>query len=344
MKVCFISEDLAEPLDEGFKKFACSLMKALCGQHEVLGMSSQGLSGGNCGAEKMPMNKLFLNWRLWRRIRSFDPAVICYVPSSSGTFRSFIRARMLKLYGRDARVILVSLQSRSFSRGASWWAQHLSPDVVLVQSRESARSYREMGCVVHLLPSGIDLDTYGPVSEARRLELRQCYHLSPDAFLLLHVGHINSNRGVSVFKELQKDPKVQVLLVGSTSTGQDEMLIDELEKTGVRVLREFIPAIHEIYQMSDCYLFQVASKTAAIELPLSVLEAMACNLPVVTTRFGGLQDHFPEGDGLMYVDSPEEMRTAISMIIDGAETNTRKMVADLSWDRILTTHWQRYLR
>ncbi|MFC1683742.1 glycosyltransferase, partial [Candidatus Zixiibacteriota bacterium] len=300
--------------------------------------------GGNCGAEKIPMNKLFLNWRLWRRIRSFDPDVICYVPSSSGTFNSFVRARMLKLYGRDARVILVSLQSRSFSRGASRWARHFRPDVVLVQSRESARSYQELGCAVHLVPSGVELDTYCPVSESRRLELRRGYRLPPDAFLLLHVGHINTNRGVSIFKELQKNPKVQVLLVGSTSTRQDEMLIEELETAGVRVLREFIPAIHEIYQMSDCYLFQVASKAAAIELPLSVLEAMACNLPVVTTRFGGLQDHFPEGDGLMFVDGPEEMRTAISLVMEGIETDTRRMVANLSWDRILKTHWQRYLR
>ena len=70
MKICFISEDLARPLDEGFKKFVYSLMKALCGEHEVLGLSRKGLSGGDCGVEKMPMNKLFLN----RRLRRFELA------------------------------------------------------------------------------------------------------------------------------------------------------------------------------------------------------------------------------------------------------------------------------
>jgi glycosyltransferase involved in cell wall biosynthesis len=139
-------------------------------------------------------------------------------------------------------------------------------------------------------------------------------------------------------------PLLDTLLVGSTSTPQDEHLVQELEEVRVRVLRDYIPDIQEIYQLSDCYLFPVASRTAAIELPLSVLEAMACNLPVITTRFGGLEDHFPEGHGLMFVETLEEMREAISLVKEGLETNTRAMVADLSWDNILKTHWQRYLR
>ena len=69
----------------------------------------------------------------------------------------------------------------------------------------------------------------------------------------------------------------------------------DLEAAGVRVLRENLPAIHELYQLADVYLFPVQRADAAMEIPLSVLEAMAVNLPIITTPFGRLTELFEGG-------------------------------------------------
>lgn len=344
MRICVVSEELASPLDEGLKKFTYSLMKALSAKHSVLGMSKRGLVEEGYRVEQVPMNKLLLNWGLWRRIRRFVPEVICYVPSSSGTFYSFLRARILRWYGQRARVILISLQPRSFSPIMARWISHLCPDVLLVQSNETARSLEELGCPADLLPSGVEMEKFKPVSGAKKQQLRQRHGLPPGAFLLLHVGHINADRGVGIFKELQAEPGIQVLLVGSTSTPQDEGLLQELERAGVRVMRDYIQDIQEIYQLSDCYLFQVSSKHAAIELPLSVLEAMACNLPVITTRYGGLTDLFPEGDGFLFAETRQEVLDKISLVKEGLASRTRAMVEAFSWENVLKTYWQKYLQ
>jgi glycosyltransferase involved in cell wall biosynthesis len=344
MRICVVSEELASPLDEGFKKFSWSLIKALSAQHQVLALSKWGLCDQECLVEKAPMNRLLLNWSLWRRIARFAPEIICYVPSSSGTFNSFLRAHILKWYGGGARVILVSLQPRDYSPLQARWIPRLRPDVVLVQSHQSAQALEELGCLAHVLPSGVELDRFTPISESHKNQLRRQYGLPSDAFLVLHVGHINTRRGVRIFKELQGEPGIQVLLVGSTSTPQDEELMGKLENAGVRVIRDYIPNIQEVYQLSDCYLFQVSSKEAAIELPLSVLEAMACNLPVIATRYGGLADFFPEDDGLLFAETRGEMLDKISLVKEGLPSRTRAMVEAFSWENVLKMYLQDYLR
>jgi glycosyltransferase involved in cell wall biosynthesis len=120
-------------------------------------------------------------------------------------------------------------------------------------------------------------------------------------------------------------------------------LAADLARAGVKVWREYIANIEEIYQLSDCYLFQVSSKTAAIELPLSVLEAMACNLPVITTRYGALGDLFSEGDGFLFAQDPEEMLERISLVREGISCRTREMVEPYTWANVLHNYWKGHL-
>ncbi|MCK4271844.1 hypothetical protein KAX22_04280, partial [bacterium] len=250
MKICVLSEELANPLDEGIKKFSYSLIKALSTQHYVLGLSKWGLFEEWCRVEKVPMNKLLLNWGLWRKIRRFAPQVICYAPSSSGSFFGFLRGRILKWYRRRARLVLISLQPKSFSPFLARLVRYLRPDMILVQSEKSASFLEELGCSARIFSSGVEMEKFAPVSEIRKQQLRRRHGLPSKTFLVLHVGHINPDRGVALFRDLQEKPGIQTLLVGSTSTLQDEGLARDLEDAGVRVMRDYIPGIQEIYQLS----------------------------------------------------------------------------------------------
>jgi len=67
-----------------------------------------------------------------------------------------------------------------------------------------------------------------------------------------------------------------------------------------------------------------------------VLEAMATNIKVVTTRFGGLPIFFKEGDGLVYVDdpTPKNLLEKIEKRKKDSNIETRKKVSSFSWDNI----------
>ena len=91
-----------------------------------------------------------------------------------------------------------------------------------------------------------------------------------------------------------------------------------------------------MYQASDCYIFP-GGKDCAIETPLSVLEAMACNLPVITGIYGGLVDLFMPQKGFYYSSNMNELSKAIEEIINNHDDiNTRGMVDHMSWEKVST--------
>lgn len=328
-----LSEGMNKPFDEGIKNFAYSLIKQLSRDNRVLSISICEERANGRYFEKLKVNRLLLSYSLYKRIRDFSPEVILYVPSASASFLSFLRSRILKFYIGNASVVMVGLQPVRYSTISKRLLHFVTPDLVLVQSRDVLKKLSDFGCRVRFLASGVDMDRFRPVNGERKLELKRKYKINPRDFLVLHVGHLNRNRNVQFLKGIQGNG-TQMLLVGSTSTQQDKTLVNELRAVGVRVITDYVDNVQEIYQAADCYVFQVVSGTASIEVPLSVLEAMACNLPVVTTGYGGLPVLFREGNGLLLVENTDKIPERIAEVKQGILVNTRSLVEPLSWDKV----------
>jgi len=106
---------------------------------------------------------------------------------------------------------------------------------------------------------------------------------------------------------LQKDSEIQLLVVGSTTTIRSNEEVQSLEETGSIIINDYIASIEEIYQLSDCYIFPTIDEKAAIQVPLSVLEASSCGIPVVSTEFGGLKDIFSNENSLIKFIKEEDL-------------------------------------
>jgi glycosyltransferase involved in cell wall biosynthesis len=166
-------------------------------------------------------------------------------------------------------------------------------------------------------------------------DLRRKYDFPSDKYIVLHVGHINRNRNVQFLGNIQCLDYVQAIAVGSTTYPEDEDLVKELKEKGVIVLTNYFRKIEEIYQCADCYLFPVFSDGACIEVPLSVLEAMASNLPVVTTKFRGLPNLISEHNGLVYVNNKGEILSKINSVKSIPDPRTRDLVGQFSWENVV---------
>lgn len=328
-RVCAFTDALLPPYDEGIRKVTQHIYGHLAGRPETLLLATH---GGDV-ARIVPANRALLNAPIAGAVRSFRPDVMLYIPEAAMTVSSVLRARVLKVYGGGCPVALLSMQPRTYPARTAGIVRLLRPDLVLTQASAETEKIRSLGCRAVTVPTGVDLDKFSPVSDEQKSELRRKYGVGIECRIVLHVGHIKENRNVGVFERLQRVERTQCILVGSTSTEQDRELASRMKDLGVIVVDTYQPCIEELYQLADLYVFPVKDPRSAITLPLSVLEALACNVPVVATRFGGLTDVLPETDGIRFVDSDDEL---VSAVADAGlpRCEVRSHVERFSWDRM----------
>ena len=164
----------------------------------------------------------------------------------------------------------------------------LQPDLVLTQSAHWEQLFKAAGCRnLQFVPNGVDTARFKPATPDEKRALRQKYELSPDAFIVLHVGNTRTVRQLDVLPRLRQ-AGCEVIVVSSTTIRGDGEMDDRLTQAGCRIWNHYIEAVEEVYALADCYVFPLAQGVGAIEHPLSVIEAMATNLPVITRRFGAL--------------------------------------------------------
>lgn len=336
-RICLLSEDLSGAPDEGLKKFALALARSLRAHHELTVLSTRGAAPLPY-AYLVPASRTFLSRRLKLALRALRPEILVYAARASTTFSTFLRCRVLRAYAPTSRLVLLGLQPRRHGPLQRRLLPALRPDLTLVQGLESSQYLEQLGLPAEVVSSGVDTEVFRPPTPAERQAARAWLRLERSRPVLLHIGHLRRGRGVEALEQLAKRSEVQVVLVTSSSTAQEAEpgLADRLRASGVHLIGEYIPRIEQVYHAADCYVFPVESTDNAIEAPLTVFEALACNLPVVSTRFGGLPALFAglDNPGLVFVDGPNQLIEVALHLAAGGPWGTRALVSRFSWEAV----------
>lgn len=321
MKICVIGT-MSGQSDEGFKNIARHVCRVMARMHDVATIDS---TPGDIPG-------------YLRQVRRFRPDILHCI--TAPTLSSFIALRAGRaVVGGRVHTIASCLHANGFEslagtarRGA---AARMLPDLLLTQSREMDMAFAELGAKTRLFPNGVDTARFKPVEPGRKAELRERFGLDPDQFVVLHVGHVNATRGLDLFRSLRKNlPDLGVVIAGSSHFPIDDGLKRALERDGCTVWHRFFPQVEELYQMADSYVFPPAK---TILMPLSILEALSCNLPVVCYPFPGIQAFLSENGGLRFASRDDEFSSAVKDIMEGNQvTRTRDMVLSLSWEHLST--------
>ncbi len=320
LRICLIG-DFSDPKDEGMKKTAYKLALVLSREHRVL---------------PLHVKQLFLP-NFWNGLKRFGPEIILYVGGPS--IMSFVIAKAASTYcalnfGRRPKTALFALHP-SLPLVLDRVSTLFRPDLILAQSFASQSMFRKLGLRTHFLPVGVDTEKFTPISSSRKTYLRKKYGLRETAFIVMHVGSIRRNRGLEILTRIQIDKGNCVLIIGSTSMAMDRSVVTMLTASGCLVWRHHFAEIEELYQLADLYVFPVVDRLGSIELPLSVMEAMACNLPVISTKFGALPRILEEKDGLVFVDEVDEIPSKIERTKNEKTTiRTRERVISYSWENV----------
>lgn len=325
MRVCLVGR-FENQSDEGFKNVFNQIYKRLKSHCDIYPVNISN-----------SINKV-------REIRAFGPDIIHQIAGPSPL--AFPMLKFLVDVCKDKPISVMSalhsahVNNSTYRMSVKYSAKIFSPDIMLAQSENSRAVFRN-DIKVYFLPNGVDVDKFKPVSDSKKLDLRNKYGIDKDSFVVLHIGHLIRVRNLEILSKIQGNG-CQVLIIGSPHAKADKNVVKTLTSRGCIIWQKYFENIEEIYQLADCYVFPV-KKGHTLLMPLSVLEAMACNLPVISVNFNGLTHFFEPSDGLFLVQNDSDILRIVKEIKKGEiKVKTREKVLQYSWETVVCKLWRIY--
>ena len=334
MKILLASEEITNRPREGTLVFLMHLCRFLHREGELTAVHAIGDVDPHIRSFRALSQKTLVTETLIRLTRSEHFDVVLYVPRSGLSAFSLLRAAVLRFLTKSPTIV-IDLQERNAGGIGRPPLLCGKPDLVLSPVKAVREKLERYGIDTGFVMPGYDDRVFKPVNPEERSRIKDKYDLPRDRFVLLHVGHVRESRNLEVLLRYHDwGPDIQpVVKAGEIETSWAH----RLRVAGIIVIDEYLDDVHEIYQASDAFIFPVNSPGGAVEIPLSVIEACACNLPVITTRFGGLPETIREGNGFHYYDRVSEIAGKITAIRH-SRPETAAKVKNLSWEMVFRTH------
>lgn len=161
--------------------------------------------------------------------------------------------------------------------------------------------YGRVRAPITVIPNGVDIERFSPGGAAERAATRRGLGLPDDATVAVFIGHEFERKGLHLALEaLARAPGVRLLVVGGTP----EMIrraTAQARRAGVADRAVFAGERSDpvpLLRASDVLVLPSAYEANA----LVVLEALACGVPVVSTRVGFAPDLIVDGENGFLVE------------------------------------------
>jgi 1,2-diacylglycerol 3-alpha-glucosyltransferase len=188
-------------------------------------------------------------------------------------------------------------------------------DLILspTQSLADALKTQKLKKNISILRNSLDTSFFKPIgSLADKNELKKCYGINGQS--ILFEGRLSYEKSLDVVIKafalmIKRAPGITLMMAGDGPERKDlEKLAEELEIKDSVIFTGYIPygkRVVETYQANDVYL--TASKSE--NMPISILEAMAVGLPIITVKERGLAEIVADGVNGFFAktDSPSDM-------------------------------------
>ncbi|WP_353827036.1 glycosyltransferase family 4 protein [Agromyces sp. SYSU T0242] len=154
---------------------------------------------------------------------------------------------------------------------------------------------------VTVIPNGVDIERFSPGDAVERAEVRRELGIADDRVVAVFIGHEFERKGLHVaIAALGAAPRVVLLVVGGTSEMIRRATV-QARRAGVADRVVFAgerPDPVPLLRASDVLVLPSAYEANA----LVVLEALACGVPVISTRVGFAPDIVVDGENGFLVE------------------------------------------
>jgi D-inositol-3-phosphate glycosyltransferase len=191
------------------------------------------------------------------------------------------------------------------------------------------------------LPNGVDTDLFRPPVDAEKTALRRKLHLNTARPVVLFVGRFVPKKGFDKVIAARSS-RYQLVFAGGRSKKY-------ASNPDCRFLGRLAPAaLAEVYRAADVFVLPSEGEG----FPLSVQEAMATGLPVITTHDPGYARYQLDAKFVHFLAQPTviAVRQAINAVLDNDEAHRAHMSTyvrryaetHFSWPHIVSELNQQY--
>jgi glycosyltransferase involved in cell wall biosynthesis len=160
------------------------------------------------------------------------------------------------------------------------------------------------------ITNSVDTRRFRPVDRVEKRRLRQRLNVPNKQILVTYSGRLVSYKGLPLLIRVVDRIHQENAAVGFVFVGTGGIDIHNCEKE----LKEYVRSsrledvvhftgavsnVHEYLQASDVFV----SPTEKDAFPLSIVEAMACGLTVISTRVGGIREIITDGQNGVLIDA-----------------------------------------
>ena len=212
---------------------------------------------------------------------------------------------------------------------------HFSPkvDLVTYNGHRAMNAHKESGyrprkeCV---LENGLDLSEYYPDADAG-IRFREKNGIDSKVKIVMSVSKNHPIKDLPTFIEAysiiaKKRNDTVAVMCGSGVTADDPKLAELCDKNNLTIGKDiyllgFMENVPEVMNGGDVYILHSAGEA----FPNTLIQAMACGIPVVSTDVGDAKEILDDCDYIANVGDYETIAALIDSILDMDETGKQKI-------------------
>lgn len=272
------------------------------------------------------------NFVSWRGMKSANRAGIPYFVAPQGSLEDWALGR-----SRHAKALYARLTEKPLF-------DHATAMQALTQAEEAQCQRFGIKAPARILPNGVDLDLIDQIKGRENLQERA--NLPGQGRILLFLSRIFPKKGLDLlldgFSRALTDDVYLVIAGHDAGTGYQSDIEDRAQSLGIADRVRFIGEVRgdekfRVLRGADAFALTSYSEG----LPVAVVEAMACSLPVLITPGCNFPDVEKRGAGWLVDPDAEAVASGIrSVFVDLEEARKRGSKArqwveeEFTWPRI----------
>jgi len=244
--------------------------------------------------------------------------------------RLYYLIRLIKRYFTPRHYIALWIQKKQFQMRRVKKIVAISTMV----KNDIIRYYKVPEEKIEVVFNCVDINRFHPRNrDLYRRSIREFLNIQDHTVILLFAGHNYRLKGLetllgvlSVLKETVLHQPIHLLIIGH---GQITRYKRIARKLGVLDLTTFLGPVKDMekfYGASDIYVHPTFYDSCS----LTVLEALASGIPVITTRFNGAADIMISDEGGKVLDDPKDVKSlgeAIAIFLDKERREKARITA-----------------